>query len=184
MYELRASLRSWTRTLMADRETAEHLTANEPNPSFEDLVARQQAKGRVGDEIYEAIIASATRSRPSVNESLGIDPENPPPRCHACGGACPVMMRKMRVEPMTDEHGLTPLRYDQSGLRGKTARVLVEEPTDEIDWPADLPAGIRTVVILDDEPNPPHHTLRVHPPDDPPARVALVVYDQLALYEE
>ncbi|SEH82350.1 hypothetical protein SAMN04489835_4561 [Mycolicibacterium rutilum] len=83
---------------------------------------------------------------------------------------------------MTDEHGLTPLRYDQSGLRGKTARVLVEEPTDEIDWPADLPAGIRTVVILDDEPNP-HHTLRVHPPDDP-ARVALVVYDQLALYEE
>nr|WP_234712904.1 alpha/beta hydrolase [Mycolicibacterium komanii] len=79
LYELRASLRSWTRTLMADRETAEQLVANEPNPSFEDLVARQRAKGRVGDEIYEAIIASATRSRPSVNASLGIDPENPPP---------------------------------------------------------------------------------------------------------
>ncbi|WP_235632346.1 alpha/beta hydrolase [Mycolicibacterium rutilum] len=91
LYELRASLRSWTRTLMADRETAEHLTANEPNPSFEDLVARQQAKGRVGDEIYEAIIASATRSRPSVNESLGIDPENPPP------------MPRMRGLPGDDE---------------------------------------------------------------------------------
>jgi hypothetical protein len=79
LYELRASIRTWTRSLMADRETADYLTANEPNPTFEDLVARQRAKGRVGDEIYEAIIASATRSRASVNESLGIDPENPPP---------------------------------------------------------------------------------------------------------
>ena len=83
---------------------------------------------------------------------------------------------------MTEHHRLTPLRYDQTGLRGKSARVLVEEPTDEIDWPADLPAGIKTVVILDDEPNP-HHTLRVHPPDDP-SRVALVVFDQLALCED
>jgi hypothetical protein len=78
LYELRASIRTWTRSLMADRETADYLTANEPNPTFEDLVARQRAKGRVGDEIYRAIIASATRSRASVNESLGIDPENPP----------------------------------------------------------------------------------------------------------
>jgi hypothetical protein len=83
---------------------------------------------------------------------------------------------------MTERHRLTPLQYDQKGLRGKSARVLVEEPTDEIDWPADLPAGIETVVILDDEPNP-HHTLRVHPPDDP-TRVALVVFDQLALCED
>jgi hypothetical protein len=83
---------------------------------------------------------------------------------------------------MSDNQGLTPLGYGQAGLRGKLARVLVEEPTDEIDWPADLPAGIETVVILDDTPNP-HHTLRVHPPDDP-SRVALVVYDQLALCEE
>jgi hypothetical protein len=78
LYDLRASLRTWTRSLMEDRETADFLTANEPNPTFEDLVERQRSKGRVGDEIYEAIIASATRSRASVNESLGIDPENPP----------------------------------------------------------------------------------------------------------
>jgi hypothetical protein len=78
LYELRASLRTWTRSLMEDRETADYLTANEPNPTFDDLVERQRSKGRVGDEIYEAIIASATRSRASVNESLGIDPENPP----------------------------------------------------------------------------------------------------------
>ena len=81
-----------------------------------------------------------------------------------------------------ENSGLTPLRYGQKGLRGKLAQVLVEEPTDEIDWPADLPAGIEKVVILDDEPNP-HHTLRVHPLDDP-TRVALVVFDQLALCEE
>jgi hypothetical protein len=83
---------------------------------------------------------------------------------------------------MSENDHLTPLRYGQKGLRGKLAQVLVEEPTDEIDWPADLPAGIDKVVILDDEPNP-HHTLRVHPPDDP-TRVALVVFDQLALCEE
>ncbi|MGV0815338.1 hypothetical protein ABQF34_25580 [Mycolicibacterium boenickei] len=81
---------------------------------------------------------------------------------------------------MTDQR-YTPLRYNQSGLRGKRARVLVEEPTDEIDWPANLPAGIENVIIVDDAPNP-HHTLRVHPTDDPD-RVALVVFDQLALYD-
>jgi hypothetical protein len=83
---------------------------------------------------------------------------------------------------MGENQGLTPLRYGQTGLRGKLARVLVEEPTDEIDWPADLPAGIETVVIVADEPNP-HHTLLVHPPDDP-TRTALVVFDQLALCED
>lgn len=80
---------------------------------------------------------------------------------------------------MTENQEPTPLRYDQKGLSGRRALVLVDEPTDEIDWPADLPEGIKTVVILDDEPNP-HHTLRVHPLDDP-GRVALVVFDQLAL---
>lgn len=83
---------------------------------------------------------------------------------------------------MSEDHGMEPLRYGQTGLAGKRAKVLVDEPTDEIDWPADLPAGIKTVVILDDAPNP-HHTLRVHPPDDP-GRVALVVFDQLALCED
>ncbi|GAB3984528.1 hypothetical protein GCM10029978_094450 [Actinoallomurus acanthiterrae] len=82
---------------------------------------------------------------------------------------------------MSENRDRTPLRYNQTGLRGRLARVLVEEPTDEIDWPADLPAGIETVVIVDDEPNP-HHTLRVHPPGDP-TRMALVVFDQLALCE-
>jgi hypothetical protein len=80
---------------------------------------------------------------------------------------------------MSGDQGLGPF---QSGLRGRVARVLVEEPTDEIDWPADLPAGIETVVIVDDEPNP-HHTLRVHPIGEP-ERIALVVFDQLALCDD
>lgn len=80
---------------------------------------------------------------------------------------------------MSKENDLTPLRHNQGDLRGKLARILVDEPTDEIDWPADLPPGTKTVVILDDTPNP-HHTLRVHPPNDP-TRIALVAYDQLAL---
>jgi glycerophosphoryl diester phosphodiesterase len=79
LYDLRASIRTWARWLMADREMAESLDTSDPNPTFEFLVERQRAKGRTGDEIYEAIIASATRSRDSVNKSLGIDPENPPP---------------------------------------------------------------------------------------------------------
>ncbi|WP_454197182.1 DUF7161 family protein [Nocardia sp. Marseille-Q1738] len=83
---------------------------------------------------------------------------------------------------MSENPGRTPLRFDQVGLRGRLARILVEEPTDEIGWPSDLPAGIDTVVILDDEPNP-HHTLRVHPPEDP-TNIALVVFDQLALCED
>jgi hypothetical protein len=79
LYGLRASIRTWARALMADREAAESLDATDPNPTFEALVERQRDRGRVGDEIYEAIIASATRSRDSVNKALGIDPENPPP---------------------------------------------------------------------------------------------------------
>jgi hypothetical protein len=42
--------------------------------------------------------------------------------------------------------------------------------------------GTETVVIVDDEPNP-HHTLLVHPPDDP-TRTTLVVFDQLALCDD
>ncbi|MGV0809475.1 alpha/beta hydrolase [Mycolicibacterium setense] len=78
MYGMRATIRSWTRSLMADRRAAEWLNENEPNPTFDELVERNRAKGRVGDEIYEAIVASSTRSRGSVNADLGIDPDNPP----------------------------------------------------------------------------------------------------------
>ncbi|MGV9800139.1 toxin glutamine deamidase domain-containing protein [Mycobacterium sp. NPDC003449] len=78
MYGLRNTIRSWTRLLMENRELAEWLNANESNSTFDELVERGRAKGRVGDEIYEGIVESSTRSRGSVNDALGIDPENPP----------------------------------------------------------------------------------------------------------
>jgi hypothetical protein len=83
---------------------------------------------------------------------------------------------------MARSQTLAQVEYAQTGLSGKVARVLVDEPTDEIDWPADLPPGTKSVIILDDTPNP-HQTLRVHPIDDP-SRIALVVYDQLAVVHE
>src|ERR1700739_1349814 len=76
----------------------------------------------------------------------------------------------------------TRISWDATGLAGKRARVLVEVPTDEIDNIADLPEGTETVVIVSDEVTP-HHTLFVHPPEDP-ERLALVAYDQLSLLEE
>jgi hypothetical protein len=90
-------------------------------------------------------------------------------------------MQPRKVRTLDELRALKPLGCAQTGLRGKLAHVLVDEPTDEIDWPADLPAGTKSVVILDDTPNV-HHTLRVHPPDDP-TRIALVVYDQLSVDE-
>lgn len=79
MCRYRNALRLWTRMLMKDRDGAAALATYEPNRTFEQLEARQRAKGLAGDAIYEAIIESSTRSRPDVNDSLGIDPEAPPP---------------------------------------------------------------------------------------------------------
>lgn len=79
MFAQRNTLRSWARELMSNRALADQLNATEPHMSFEDLVAKYQAKGLTGDALYDAIIESATRSRASVNESLGIDPAHPPP---------------------------------------------------------------------------------------------------------
>ncbi|WP_241474141.1 hypothetical protein [Mycolicibacterium neoaurum] len=79
MFDQRNALRTWTRGLMADRQLAEDITANNPNLTWEDLIARNEAKGRHGDDLWNAIIESSTRSRPSVNDAAGIDPEHPPP---------------------------------------------------------------------------------------------------------
>jgi hypothetical protein len=79
MCDLRNSLRDWNRDLMQNRSDAELLARYEKNSSFADMVARNHAKGLRGDSIYNAIIASSTRSRPEVNAAFGIDPEHPPP---------------------------------------------------------------------------------------------------------
>jgi hypothetical protein len=79
MFQERNALRSWARTLMRNRVVADLLNALEPNLSYEDLVARNQSKGLDGDDLFTSMIASATRSRSSVNDLLGIDPATPPP---------------------------------------------------------------------------------------------------------
>ena len=78
MCDLRNALRSWTRDLMLDRAYAEELTQYEKNLSFDGLVTRNQTKRLTGDEVYNAIIESSTRSRPEPNKDLNIDPEKPP----------------------------------------------------------------------------------------------------------
>ena len=78
--KLRSELRSWTRTLMSDRREAARLDTGDPNPTFEELVAKCQSKYKLtGDAVYKHIIKSASASRASVNKMLKLPPENPPP---------------------------------------------------------------------------------------------------------
>jgi hypothetical protein len=76
MCALRNAIRSWTRDLMHNRADAELLTRYEQNLSFDALFAQKRAEVNTDDEAYEAMIVSATKSRPSVNGE--IDPNNPP----------------------------------------------------------------------------------------------------------
>lgn len=79
MFDQRNELRSWTRTLMSDRGLADSLNATQPNLTWDQVLAKLQAQGRSGDDLYNALIESSTRSRASVNDTLGIDPNHPPP---------------------------------------------------------------------------------------------------------
>lgn len=77
--EERNALRSWTRELMSDRREAARLNSENPNLSWDQLVAKYQARGFTGDRLYREIMDAAKRSRASVNKKLSIDPRNPPP---------------------------------------------------------------------------------------------------------
>lgn len=72
-YNLRNQFRTEARELMADRVTAEYLYKTDKNLTWEELIDKQKAKGFTGDDIYREIIASAQRSRKSVNKSLGLE---------------------------------------------------------------------------------------------------------------
>ena len=78
MFDLRNQLRSWSRDLMSERALADQLNATEPNLTLDQLIAKNQAKGLTGNDIWNSIIDSSTRSRGSVNATLGIDPAHPP----------------------------------------------------------------------------------------------------------
>ena len=69
---------------MSDRRQAAELDTRDPNPTFEELVAKwegRRSKGRLitGDAVYEKIIETAKTSRGSVNDLFGLDPKQPPP---------------------------------------------------------------------------------------------------------
>jgi hypothetical protein len=79
MHGMRSGLRIWTRGLMSDLAAVRELQTYERNRTFEEFVGLHRKGGLTGDDVYEAIVVSSTKSRPSVNDELGIDPENPPP---------------------------------------------------------------------------------------------------------
>jgi hypothetical protein len=75
----RNALRSWVRDIMADRGAAAGLADADPNLTWEQVMAKYQAQGLTGDDLYRKIIERSVASRPGVNDALGIDPKNPPP---------------------------------------------------------------------------------------------------------
>jgi hypothetical protein len=79
MFDQRNALRSWARDLMSDRALADQLNQTDRNLTWDQLIAKLQARGLSGDDLWNTLIDSASRSRPSVNDSLGIDPDHPPP---------------------------------------------------------------------------------------------------------
>lgn len=74
LIDTRNSLRTKTRDLMADQERANLLKFTDPNLTAEQLVEKAQAKGLAGDEVWEYLSESSSRSRASVNQSLGVKP--------------------------------------------------------------------------------------------------------------
>lgn len=73
-----------------------------------------------------------------------------------------------------------PVRATDTGLKGRAARLLTSEPTDDAGWPADLPPGTTEVVIVEDTPSP-TATLRVQTSGDAAPKNVRVRFDQLAV---
>ena len=62
---------------MSNRQGAEYLYQNEPNMTWDQVVAKYQAQGLSGDDLYRAIVEKSVGSRATVDAQLGIDPKNP-----------------------------------------------------------------------------------------------------------
>ncbi|MCL2400899.1 MAG: hypothetical protein FWC91_14305, partial [Defluviitaleaceae bacterium] len=71
-YNLRNQFRTQARDLMANRSAAEILSITEPNMTWAQVIAKYQGKGLSGDALWQEIINASTRSRVSVNQSLGL----------------------------------------------------------------------------------------------------------------
>jgi hypothetical protein len=70
---LRNMFRTLARELMANRDLATSLDVTDPNPTWDQIVMKYANQGLTGDELYQEIIEAAQRSRPEVNEFLGIN---------------------------------------------------------------------------------------------------------------
>lgn len=72
--ELRNQHRTQARDLMRDQEARKRLDETEPNRTFEELVTdKMKRKGLTRQQAYEDILQTATKTRKSVNKSLGLE---------------------------------------------------------------------------------------------------------------
>lgn len=73
LIQTRNALRTHTRSLMADRPAPELLNLSDPNRTLAQLVRNAyQSKGLAGDDLWEYLAGSASRSRTSVDEAFGL----------------------------------------------------------------------------------------------------------------
>jgi hypothetical protein len=84
------------------------------------------------------------------------------------------------LEQPSSEPKVHHFRYDATGLRGKRMRLTDDLPSSDAGRPQEALIGLTDVICLDDTPSV-LHNLRVHPVGQPDT-VALVGFDQLALY--
>lgn len=72
--ELRNLHRTQARDLMRDQEARKKLDQTDPNRTFEELVEdKMKRKGLTREQAYEDILKTATKTRKSVNKSLGLE---------------------------------------------------------------------------------------------------------------
>lgn len=62
-----------TKELTSNRQLAKFLYVTDLNLTWEQIIQKQIDKELSGDDIYKAIIESSQCSRPSVNQSLGLE---------------------------------------------------------------------------------------------------------------
>lgn len=70
---MRNQNRTWARDLMRDQNKRRELDISDPNKSFEDLLDdKMKRKGLTRDKAIKDILGTATKTRKSVNQSLGL----------------------------------------------------------------------------------------------------------------
>jgi hypothetical protein len=187
MFDQRNALRSWTRDLMSDRGLADQLNGTDKNLTWDQLIAKLQARGLTGDELWNEAINSASRSRPSVNDSLGIDPNRPPPLppIHpipppAAGpGGAPIISAPPNLPPIgahPPPTGLPPTIFDHPPSTALPPMVLDHPPLPP--WLADpSPPGFQIAptqpppIFGWDMPDPPPLPAPMPPPAGPPVTI-------------